>query len=438
MAELDNGEESIVVLNIQWGGPVQFVACFRLHSLPEISPDRVEQAKNLPSLRSWFPHEMQTKPPEPLPATSRTTTDETRATSQHGNAGFQQSSYAPTIPQGPHPEHARQWLDDVECRADGKKSPLRYVGNMTFESRFQFVHVVDTTYATSRRSLKRRPAASSDQTPGAVHGPVIPSRKPEHPYPEFSNLPLIETAGQRMQVRWIEIVLQDNEIDKYPYAVESSVAVTRGKAVVSATTKNILVWGAADHGNYVMQAGDVWVCVSMPKKVSISVGNGKWIEWQGNEQTECTPHPLLPGRTLWFSADNQFSWVKRGGLASRRLGGTDARSAGHNGTRQGLVDVQGATHQITLDYITSFMAKSTSKKTLAGNTAIACVPCHALKAKCVRSSDREDEPCMRCRVRESECFYPDKVTRGKKKGDAARKRHEYMRAAVGNGASTAL
>ncbi|KAI0060118.1 hypothetical protein BV25DRAFT_983297 [Artomyces pyxidatus] len=420
-------------------------AAFRLYSLPEISPDRVEQAKILPSLSSWFPQEMQMKPPEPFPAVSRTTTEETWPTSQGDGAGFQQHSSVVTVPQVSNPDHdaqshvTRQLLDDLECRADGK-TLLNNVGDMTAESRFQFVHIADTTYRTRRLSLEQRRAARSDQASGAIPGPVLPPTKSKHPYPEFSNLPLVETAGRRMQVRWIETVLQSKEIDQYPYAVESGVVVTRRKAVTSATTKNVLVWGAAEHGNYSMEAGDVWVCLSTPKKVSISLGNGNWAEWHGNEHTECTPHPLLPSRTLWFSADNHFSWVKRGGLASRRLGGADARGAGHHRTRQRHVDVQhGATHRVTLDDITAIMARSTSKKTLAGNTAIACVPCHRLKAKCVRYSDREDEPCMRCHIRDSGCFYPDKVARSKKKGIAARKRYyENKRVTGGDDAITAL
>ncbi|KAI0057147.1 hypothetical protein BV25DRAFT_1920364 [Artomyces pyxidatus] len=166
-------------------------------------------------------------------------------------------------------------------------------------------HCASSTNQRNDEPPESVPSREYKSTAGLHLAPGRPTR----PYTARSELPLLYVSDCWMTVRWMRTTLRGEEVNAYCYADEPAASVPR-ESFSTRLIRNVLVYGRANHGNRRMPAGDVWVKSSSPKQVSISLGEGNWVEWQGNVRAEVVAHPLLPSRRLWFDFEKEFVWIK--------------------------------------------------------------------------------------------------------------------------------
>ncbi|KAI0058927.1 hypothetical protein BV25DRAFT_1918846 [Artomyces pyxidatus] len=152
------------------------------------------------------------------------------------------------------------------------------------------------------------------------------SDKPDAPYVDGDPLPQLKDTPSAVVVQWILTDLQEEDLSRCRYRPEGSTRAFRGKTAVVGRARNVFVRGPAAPGSRSMAPGDVWMNTDSPSAVWVSLGEGIWAEWQGNAFTESLEHPSLPGRHLWFCFANEFSWVKKRSLTSKR---SSWRKSGH-------------------------------------------------------------------------------------------------------------
>ncbi|KAI0066309.1 hypothetical protein BV25DRAFT_1913067 [Artomyces pyxidatus] len=390
--------------------------------LEGLPPNHTGEVNSLPSLSSWFPDNITMI--APLSARLEVAARNAQAMvkndglSLHSLHGLRDAFGSPVA------------VDD-----DGRHRVMELVADNIASQSSSDVPFESARVAGSRKTVDelRYPTSgpSDTQSPDSSGGPAGSSTnatsgdesifippKVDPPYANPRRLPVVSTS-HLMHVRWLNIMLEGREVEIYPYRLHPNVVTKNGKPFVTASTRNALVWGPLDHASTVMPPGDVWIQSTLPGKVSISLGEGDWVEWLGNERTDEYSHPLLPDRRLWFAYDAEFSWVKKAGLPWRRSSWSGMiRETEANLRASAHTNARGHPRQATVKDVVSIMSKNTIKLTQSGSTAVACVPCHAEKAKCFRYSNGDNVPCDRCRIRKSVCFYPDMVERSRRKSRA--------------------
>ncbi|KAI0067113.1 hypothetical protein BV25DRAFT_1835422 [Artomyces pyxidatus] len=279
-----------------------------------------------------------------------------------------------------HPVLLGSFISDATSEFNKGQSTFRSLNGEQISTReFDLFGPDGNKISEDNVSYTERSSISSDTLETPANSPptveeLVTFPKPQPPYPRSCHLPLVSTSKHSMHVRWMNMMLRLSEIDEYCYAVETTRSIKKGRAVLTAAARNALVWGPLGHRNSVMPAGDVWVQSTPPGRVSISLGNGNWMDWAGNAQAEGVSHPLLPERRLWFAYDTGFSWVVKSGLKSRRTGWKGA-------IRDYMMlpefgDGRGHPRQATVEDVVTIMARSGSRKNQLGNTAVACLPCN--------------------------------------------------------------
>ncbi|KAI0062089.1 hypothetical protein BV25DRAFT_1838606 [Artomyces pyxidatus] len=225
---------------------------------------------------------------------------------------------------------------------------------------------------------------SNDETSHDIWG----IGKRDSPYPDRNLLPTIYGPDSGYKVRWIETVIHGSEAWQYRFKLE----LHGGPGMqCSGVARNALVWGPARPFAYHMAAGDVWVCTGSPPSVSISLGEGIWVEWTGNDHANRISHPLLPERRLWFSFQYEFSWIKCTGLSSKRsMWRRNVHDSGEYMRRRGRVDRQGNPIQATVKDVVDIMALPAGERSPSKKTLTACNRCRHLKIKSkgLRDSDK--------------------------------------------------
>ncbi|KAI0063886.1 hypothetical protein BV25DRAFT_1837430 [Artomyces pyxidatus] len=185
---------------------------------------------------------------------------------------------------------------------------------------------------------------------------ITPTFKCDPPYPTGPCIPTIDGVHQEMIVRWLDTNIQPYEVENYCYKIPQSGVEKRGKALVAGKVRNALLWGPLAHRGQHLQAGDVWVKTSQPPTVSVSQGEGVWVEWLGNDHAEDVKHPLLPDRRLWFSFNGEFGWIKDSCLVTKRsLWRRTLQGSGEYMHRHGRVDHTGRPVQLTVEDVVSIM-----------------------------------------------------------------------------------
>ncbi|KAI0067132.1 hypothetical protein BV25DRAFT_1835438 [Artomyces pyxidatus] len=231
---------------------------------------------------------------------------------------------------------------------------------------------------------------------GESHGTVDCAIKPRRPYPNAYQLPVVFSSEtrERMTVRWTTTSIRGVETEVYQDDVAPRLPLIKGETV--RRIRNAVVYGPVNHHGHVMPCGDIWVKASRPSVVSISLGNGNWIEWRGNERAEDVSHPLLPSRRLWFDFEDEFLWIKVGGIHARRTAwSANLRRSSESMLARGLLIEDGRPCPENVDAIVTIMDIPKPERTRMRNDVVACTFCYRAKAKCLSINDKVG--CYRCR-----------------------------------------
>ncbi|KAI0062399.1 hypothetical protein BV25DRAFT_1838261 [Artomyces pyxidatus] len=185
---------------------------------------------------------------------------------------------------------------------------------------------------------------------------MVESERPLHPYHDALSLPRPPDMDCPYNVQWVEIDLGEEDVGSYPYRVQAGTRIARGKTAISGTTRNAVVFAPIGPGERRMMSGDIWVKTEEPFSVLVFIRDGVWVDWMGNDYAQRTPHPILPNRRLWFSFEQEFAWIKKSGVSSKRAQwrSLDQASAAYM-TRCGRLGVKGEPAQANVEDVIAIL-----------------------------------------------------------------------------------